>query len=76
MDRFETFLKGYLMAIDACDKEAKSMEEYYMEFYNRKGSDYKRLKYASDGIRAFRFRLDALRAQVIEYKKKMLEEGE
>lgn len=76
MDRLEAFLKGYLMAIDACDKEAKRTEEYYREFYNRKGSDYKRLKDASDVIRAFRFRLDALRAQVIECKKKMLEEDE
>lgn len=76
MDRLETYLKGYLRAIDTCDKEAQKMEEYYMEFYNRKGADYKRLKDASDGIRAFRFRLDALRAQVIEYKKTMLGEDE
>lgn len=76
MDRLETFIKGYLAAIDACDKEAQSMEKDYMEFYNRKGSDCKRLKDAADGIRAFRFRLDVLRFMAIEYKKKMLEEDE
>lgn len=74
MDRFDAFIMGDLTAIDACDKQAQIMEEYYMELYNRKkGSDYKRLKDAVDGIRAFRFHLDEIRLIIIDYKRMIFE---